>query len=111
MQQVNNPFVQMLEDLNSRALFDLSARMAECVERSQETGKMSTLTVTLKFKPQGQGRMEVTDEIKHSLPEYPRATTLMFATVDGLLQKDDPKQVSMNLKVVDTGIKTFKEIK
>ncbi len=107
----NNPFIDLLDALNSRAVFDLSEKAAECVQRTQETGKMSTLTFTLKFKPHGRGQVEVTDEIKASMPDYPRATTLMFATEDGTLVLDDPKQTTMNLRVVDTQPTNFKTVK
>ncbi len=107
----DNPFIKVLQELNSHALFDLSERMSECVERANDTGKMATMTLTLKFKPQGQGRMEVEDQIKQNMPEFPRATTLLFTAEDGLLQKDDPKQTKLSLRTVDTQTTKLKEVK
>ena len=106
----DTPIINILENLSSGALFELSANVQEAVERTQDTGKMSTVTLTLKFKPQGQGRIEVVDELKQNLPAYPRQTTLMYAD-GGVLTVDDPKQHKLNLKTVATEPRQFKEVK
>lgn len=110
VQTIDTPIIQVLENLSSGALFDLSAQVSEAVQTAQDTGKMATVTLTLKFKPQGAGRMEVVDDISSKLPRYPRQTTLMYAD-GGMLLKDDPKQQKLNLRTVETQPTKFKEVK
>ena len=110
MTSTDTPIINILENLSSGALFDLSAHVSEAVQTAEDTGKMSSVTLTLKFKPQGAGRMEVVDEIKSKLPRYPRQTTLMYSD-GGSLLVDDPKQHKLNLKTVDTAPRNFKEVK
>lgn len=110
MQATDTPIIKVLENLSSGALFDLSAQVSEAVQTAQDTGKMATVTLTLKFKPQGAGRMEVVDDISSKLPRYPRQTTLMYAD-GGALLVDDPKQHKLNLKTVDSAPRQFKEVK
>lgn len=38
------------------------------------------------------GAIEITDEIKARIPEMPRGTSLFFATPEGNLQRNDPRQ-------------------
>lgn len=112
METHNNPYLEVLEHLNSGALFDLSEQLAECVERSTETGKQSTLTLKLIIKPEGNtGQFEIRDEVKRTLPALPRRTTLMFANDKGFLQREDPKQQNLNLKTVDTQPAKFTQVK
>lgn len=111
MTEHNNPFIELVTGLNSRALHDLSEAMAECADRAKHTGKMATMTFQLKFKPQGVDKMEVEDVIKTALPEFPRAKTLMFVGNEGELMKDDPSQRKLELKSVDTQPTKFKEVK
>lgn len=111
MTEINNPFLELLKNLNSRALYDLSEAVAECADRAKHTGKMATLSLNIKFKPKGLDQMEIEDAIKTSLPDFPRAATLMFVGTEGELLKDDPKQRKLNLRDVTTQPTQLKEVK
>lgn len=80
---------------------ELSDALNECVTRSQETGKVSELTVTIKIKPQGKGgQYFVIDDFKTKLPKTERAATILFGTPDGNLQREDPSQRKWDLRDV-----------
>ena len=42
---------------------ELDEKLNECVLKARETGKMATLTLTLKIKPTGKGQYESKDQI------------------------------------------------
>lgn len=109
---IKNPFLEVLENLNSGATYDLSEMLQQCVERSTETGKQSSLTLKITIKPEGStGQFEVKDEVKKMLPTLPRRSTLMFSNTRGVLQREDPKQKTLDLKTVETQPTQFKQVK
>ena len=92
-------------------LDELSEKLNECVNASRDTGKVSTLTLELKIKPNGStGQYELTDKIKSKVPELDREVTLMFGTPEGNLVREDPRQMRLDLRQVETppaaGLKT-----
>ena len=62
---------------------ELTEKMTELTRVCKETGRMGELTLKIKIKPGAAGQMELSDDVKVKMPEYPRSTTLMFATDDG----------------------------
>ncbi|ADE14132.1 conserved hypothetical protein [Nitrosococcus halophilus Nc 4] len=81
---------------------ELSERLNECVQGARDTGKQAKLTLTLTVKPIGQnsGQYEIREQIKAQVPELDKGMTLMFGTPEGNLQREDPRQVKMDLKSV-----------
>lgn len=76
--------------------------MNELVLACDKTGKVGSLTMTLKLKPGKGGQMEISDDLKVKLPEFERGTTLMFPTPEGNLTREDPRQLKIDgLKSVD----------
>jgi hypothetical protein len=54
------------------------------VKASRETGKVSTLNLELKIKPQlSTGEYELADKIKTMIPKLERDVTLLIGTPDG----------------------------
>lgn len=90
---------------------ELSEHLNECVLMSQQTGNKSTLTLTIEIKPNGStGQYHLKDNIKTKLPELSKGASIFFGTPDGNLQRDDPNQRSLDLRVApgetNTDIKT-----
>ena len=83
---------------------ELSEELAEIVKLCGQTGKVGKLTLTLAIKPRGTaGQFELVATYKSAPPEYDREVTILFGTEAGGLQRNDPRQQSLDIGgVVDT---------
>lgn len=97
------PFTDTLNTLRFGTLNDdMSQALQELTNKCADTGKAGTLTLTLSLKPGKGGQIEVFDEIKLKLPKEEKGSTLMFATPEGNLQREDPRQLKIEgLRSVD----------
>src|SRR5689334_25185675 len=87
------PFTYTLAQLRYGTLNDdLTKGLHELTQKCGETNKGGSLTLTIKLKPGSGGQMEVFDDIKLVLPKEPKGSSIMFATVEGNLQREDPRQ-------------------
>lgn len=68
----------------------------------QDTGRKGSITLVLELKPGKGGQLEVFDNLKLSMPKPEKGSSLMFATPEGNLQRNDPRQQELPLKSVDT---------
>lgn len=81
---------------------DLTDKLRELVSSCATTGRNGAITLTLALKPGKGGQIEVFDEIKLKLPKEEKGSSLMFATPDNNLQREDPRQMQLEgLKTVD----------
>ncbi|WP_373753621.1 hypothetical protein [Neisseria weixii] len=93
-------FVKTIEDLKLNT--ELSEKLAEVIKAAELTGKVGAITIQLKFKTKGNtGQIEIQPIIKANIPEYERGTAIMFATSEGNLQLNDPRQLDLPLKQVE----------
>lgn len=85
---------------------DASDALNKLVTAVDETGRAGKLTLTLSIKKatRGSGAMVVQDEIKLSLPKPDMRETMLFATPEGNLVTEDPRQQSLELKTVSTAV-------
>lgn len=76
---------------------ELCDTLNDMVHASTETGKVSELVLKIKMKPMGgsAGQMELDTDVKAKLPQPTRGKTLMFATPDNNLQRENPKQQTL----------------
>ncbi len=80
---------------------ELSEHLNACVQSARESGKVATLQLTLKIKPQGHtGQYHIQDAIKSTLPEMDKGVSIFFGTPEGNLQRSDPNQPSLDLQEV-----------
>lgn len=96
---VIRPFADFLREQSHGTTHDeLSEALHTLVARVQDTGKKGSLTLTIGVERLKGGRSDnaliVSDSIKLNLPEHDRDTSLFFATADGNLSRDDPRQLS-----------------
>ncbi|HWH83201.1 MAG TPA: hypothetical protein VNU71_13300 [Burkholderiaceae bacterium] len=98
-------FSQTVEALRFGTLSDeLTKQLRDLVAKCSESGRSGALTLTLQLKPGKGGQIEVFDDLKVKLPKEERGSSLMFATVDNNLQREDPRQLQLEgLRTVDTG--------
>lgn len=81
---------------------DLTKSLNELVAICADTGKVGELKLTLKLKPGKGGQIEVFDDIVIKAPKEERGSSIMFATPEGNLQREDPRQLNIEgLRTVD----------
>lgn len=93
-------FNQTLETIYAGGLAaELDEKLTEVVRAAELTGKAGSITVSLKIKAKGNsGQIEITPAVKAVVPEHERGNVLMFATPEGNLQLEDPRQQKLELK-------------
>lgn len=106
------PFTDMLVSLRWGTLHDdLTQELNELVKKCSDTGKVGTLSLTLKLKPGSGGQIEVIDDIKVTAPKETKGTSIMFATVENNLVREDPRQQSIEgLRSVDMTTGELKKV-
>lgn len=100
------PIVDTLREIRQGALLDeASEELAEVVKRVSETGKAGALSLKLTVKPAGRGSVRtvvIVDEVTTKLPEPDKEVTVFFPTSEGNLSKQDPAQMNLGLRAVET---------
>lgn len=87
------PFDQFIRDLSEGATnSELSDALWDLIDRVQDTGKSGTLTLTVNVGFDGQGRVQVKDNVSLKLPEFSRPTTAFFVDKTGNPSRRDPNQ-------------------
>lgn len=92
---MQRPITDLLRDLrNGLLLDDLANQMQELVNAVEFTGKGGSLTLKLDVKPfeKHGGAMVVKDTIKLTAPKIESGGTVLFATPEGNLQRNNPRQ-------------------
>lgn len=102
----SNSFMRLLQELrDGDTLNEASKALQEVVQAVELHGtdkKTGTLTIKLKIGIAGRGNaVAVTDEITIKKPEPDQPATLMYATEDGALQRDNPNQKTLDLRTVE----------
>lgn len=89
-------FVDTLKDIrHGDVIGELGAELADLVGAVRATGLGGMLTLSIRVKPASKGDVSalvLEDEIKVKLPKLPRGATILFATDENLLQRQDPRQ-------------------
>lgn len=82
---------------------DLSEELANVVKAVKRTGGKGSLTLTLTVKPRGRdsGQVELSGEVKPKIPQAPVAPSMLFATDEGDLVRDNPAQATLPLNFVN----------
>jgi hypothetical protein len=97
-------FSQTIENLRYGTLHDeLTDALNTLTAAVTNTNKVGELTLHIKLKPtNNSGQMEVIDDIKLKLPKENKGTSIMFATPENNLQREDPRQLTIEgLRTVD----------
>lgn len=94
LQAKRKPFAEVLAQLDAGQ--EATDQMNDLVHACTQTGKSGSLTITVKVKAIGTtGQVEIDTDVKSKAPTEVRAKTLMFATADNNLQRENPKQKSL----------------
>lgn len=91
-------FTEFLENLDYGGIAEEATHeMNELVHACTETGNAGEMTLVIKIKPTGKGgQVELASDVKVKKPKPVRGTTIMFATPDNNLQRDDPRQRTLD---------------
>lgn len=99
---MTRPFIDILRQIEAGFLLDeLAERQRELVEAIQHTGKKGTLTITLSYVPESQGQLSITADIKAKAPQMARGRSLFFITPDHNLDRHDPRQQELDIRLVE----------
>lgn len=74
---------------------ELTEALEGLVQTCVLTGKGGTITYTISVKPEGHGKVRVTDDIKVKAPKFPRKDALFFANEHGELSRKQPGQLEL----------------
>ncbi|WP_019919071.1 hypothetical protein [Methyloversatilis discipulorum] len=87
------PFNDALRKIRRGGLADeLSEELNRLTKACTETGRAGELVMKLKLKPGKGGHIEVFDDVTVRMPKPERGVSIFFATPDGNLQTNDPRQ-------------------
>lgn len=88
-----------------------SDKMAELVQKVNESGKSGKIELTISVKKQTKsGAMHITGKVKATMPAEDPMETLLFATEDGSLTPNNPYQHDLDLKVIKQDMQPLKTV-
>ena len=105
------PFNDTLVQLRYGELHEeLTDAINEVVSKVDVTQKAGKIVLTLAFKAGKGGQIEIADDLKVTLPKEEKGHTIMFATPEGNLTRQDPRQPSFEgIRSVDQEMQARKE--
>jgi len=90
------PFADTLRQIRFGELQEeLSEQLNALTKRCTETGRAGELVLKIKLKPGKGGQVEILDDLNVKLPKLERGTSIFFATPEGNLQREDPRQMDI----------------
>lgn len=97
---MSRPIMDTLKHIGGGVFIDTASdKMSELVQSVGENGKAGSLTLTITVKPATRGgAMHITGKYVLKKPAEAPMEALLFATPEGNLVADDPKQSKLDLK-------------
>lgn len=87
------PFHEVLKEVDAGALLTLlSEKLAEVTAGVVDVEKPGELNLKISIKPNGTGTVFVDGKVTTKVPERPVETSIFFATPEGNLSRNSPKQ-------------------
>ncbi len=107
-------FTKIVSEMNKGAsLVDLSQGLEQLTAAVRATGKGGSLTYKLTVKPASENNAEtviLVDDISTKMPRAPRQSAIFFTTEENGLQRSDPRQVELPLRVVETAEQPVRQV-
>lgn len=102
------PFADFLAEFDGgESHRELSEALNELAQAVLETGKVGTLTYTVKIKAAGRGdsgTVMVTDDLKKKLPVGERSVSVFFVDREGNVVRHNPAQERLPLREIPGGM-------
>lgn len=102
------PFADFLQEMAAGDTHsELSVALNELVTAVTVTGKVGTLTLTIKVKPAGrnsEATVLITDDVKVKVPVGDRPESVFFVDTSGNVVRHNPNQGRLPLREVPGGI-------
>lgn len=97
LQAKRKPFTDFLKQVDFGNLEqEATDALQDIVHAATQTGKAGELNIKIKLKPIGTtGQVELEADVKAKVPQPTRGKTLMFATPDNNLQRENPRQTTL----------------
>ena len=89
---------------------EASELLAELVKAVDATGKDGSLTISIKLRKATAGALAVTGNVSIKKPAEPAIESLLFATPEGNLLTEDPRQTKLDLKPIAVETKELKQV-
>lgn len=98
LQPNRKPFAEFLATLDfGEVNKEATDALQDLVHACTETGKAGKITVTLSLKPIGRtGQVEMETAVVLKAPEAAKGKTILFVTPDNNLQREHPKQSTLD---------------
>jgi len=95
--------VRIIDDNNDlRPLLDVAGeRFSDLIKAVTDTGKAGALTLKIEVKPSTAGALAVKGDVTAKMPKGLPAESLLWATPDGNLVADDPRQQKLPLRAIE----------
>jgi hypothetical protein len=103
---VDKAFLELLtQHRRGECLDELSQGLRELNAAVELTGKGGIITLRIAIKPNGgiKRAVQIKDDIKLTLPKLDKGASLFYVNKDGALQREDPDQTHLDLRVVKGG--------
>lgn len=106
----DNGFMSVLQrkEMTNGTLTQLSEEMSKAACAAAETGKKSTVSLTLTFEPKN-GAIHIASKIKSVVPVPEEGLCLYFIDSNGQLTRDDPRQQELKLTAHKGGLEAEEE--
>jgi len=99
---VNDAFGVALSQLrDGDAMTEASDHLQSLIHAIKETGGKGAVHVMLRLKPGKGAEMILEDDIRVYLPRAEKPGTVLYATKDCRLQREDPNQRTLDLQPVE----------
>lgn len=90
------PFSDTLRQIRFGELQDeLTEQLNALTTACTKSGRAGELVLKIKLKPGKGGQVEVLDDLNVKMPKPERGTSIFFATPEGNLQREDPRQMEL----------------
>jgi hypothetical protein len=96
MSHFNRDFQDVLTDLDDGQLHEeLTRQLREVVRACRAAKQPGALTLKINIRPEGEKQLVVNAKVTPTIPAIKPNMTMFFASPDGDLLKDDPKQLPL----------------
>ena len=106
-------FISVLKDLRGGKTQDeLSEKLNNLVQECRHTGKVGSLTLKVTLIPDkgDSGQYFIKDKVTEDVPQNERGQTLMWGTPEGNLQRTDPAQGDLDLRLASNAKTEVKQV-